>query len=110
MSRLKRGVPLSKKIKYSLLVLVVVLLFKLSFIGRGSFLSVYRNSVRAKQNKQQYEELLTKIDDTNAEIDRLIHDDDYLIKVAREEYGMQKENERVIKLIEGEENNNPTGE
>ncbi len=110
MDRLKRGVPLSKKIKYSLLILVVVLLFKLSFIGRGSFLSVYKNSVRAKKTKQQYEEILTKIEETDAEISRLIHDDEYLIKVAREEYGMQKENERVIKVIEAEENNNPTGE
>ena len=78
MSRLKRGVPLSKKIKYTLLLLVAVLLFKLSFIGRGSFLSVYRNSVRAEQNKEQYEEILTQIDETNEEINRLIHDDYYL--------------------------------
>lgn len=110
MSKFKRGVPLSKKIKGSLIVLVVVLVFKLSFIGRGSVVSCLRNKAIAVQNKQQYEEMLTKIEKTDAEIALLIHDDEYLIKVAREEYGMQKKDERVIKLIESEDNNNPTGE
>lgn len=110
MSRLKRGVSLSKKIKYSLFILIAVLLFKLSFIGRGSILSAYKNSVKAKQSKEQYEELLIKIEETELEINSLLKNEEYLIKVAREEYGMQKENEHVIKQIETEENNNPTGE
>ena len=110
MSRLKRRVPLSKKIKYMLLVIVASLLFVISFVGRGSFLSIYKNSIKAKQNKQQYEEILVKIEKTDAEIDRILTDDEYLIKIAREEFGMQKENEHVIKLLETEEKTNPIGE
>lgn len=109
MSRYKRRVPLSKKIRYMLITAVACLLFVVSFVGRGSFLGVYRNSLKAKQNKQQYEEILAKIDETDTEINRIINDEEYLIKLAREEYGMQKENEHVIKLIESKDNN-PTGE
>lgn len=110
MARLKRRVPLSKKIKIMLLVMVASLLFVISFVGRGSLLSVYRNSSKAKHNKQKYEELLIKIDETDEEIDRILTDEDYLIKIAREEYGMQKEDEHVIKLLETEEKTNPIGE
>lgn len=110
MSRYKRRVPLSKKIKLLLLITVASLFISISFVGRGSILSIYKNRVKAKRNKQQYEELLVKIDETNKEIDLILHNDDYLIKIAREEYGMQKKNEHVIKLLENEENNNPIGE
>lgn len=109
MARLKRGVPLSKKIKYLLSLLVLVLLIKLSFFGRGSILSVYKNSRSAKQSKAKYEDLMIKINDTEEEINLLVNDEEYLIKIAREEFGMQKEDEHVIKLIE-EEANNLTGE
>lgn len=103
MARLKRRVPLSKKIKYMLFLLVAGLFFIISFVGRGSFLSIYKNSAKAKQNKQKYEEILVKIEDTNTEIERILTDEDYLVKIAREEYGMQKKDEHVIKLLETEE-------
>ncbi len=105
MARLKRRVPLSRKIKYMFITAVICLLFVVSFVGRGSFLGVYRNSLRAKQNRQQYEQIMAKIEETEAEIQRIKNDEDYLIKIAREEYGMQKENEHVIKLIKADEKN-----
>jgi cell division protein FtsB len=109
MDRLKRRVPLSKKIKYMFITAVACLLFVVSFVGRGSFLGVYRNSLRAKQKRQQYEQIMTKIEKTDAEIDRILNDEEYLIKIAREEYGMQRKDEHVIKLIKTQENNQ-TGE
>ncbi len=109
MARLKRRVPLSKKIKYLFIVTITCLLFVVSFVGRGSFLGVYRSSLRAKQNRQQYEQIMAKIEKTEAEIDKIIHDDEYLIKIAREEYGMQRKDEHVIKLIKTDEKNQ-TGE
>ncbi len=102
MTRLKRRVSFSKKLKYVLFFVIAVFLFIISFVGRGSFLSLYRNRVKAKQNKQQYEEIMAKIEETDAEINRLLTDEEYLIKYAREEFGMQKEDEHVIKLIESD--------
>ncbi|MBI9032519.1 septum formation initiator family protein [bacterium] len=103
MTRLKRRVPLSKKLKYMLFVIITGLLFTISFVGRGSFLSIYRNRIKANQNKEQYQELLVKIDETDAEINRFLNDDEYLVKYAREEFGMQRKDEHVIKLIEADQ-------
>lgn len=102
MARLKRGIPTSKKTKYLLLTITAVLLFKLCFIGRGSFLHVYRSSAKATKMEEQYNELLTKIDKTETEIDKLNNDPEYIMKFAREKYGMQRADEHVTIIIDSE--------
>lgn len=102
MARLKRGIPTSKKTKYILFAITVVVVFKLCFVGRGSFLNIYRSGIKASKFEEQYNELLVKIDETEVKIDKLNNDPEYIIKFARERYGMQRADEHVTIIIESE--------
>ncbi|HLV33313.1 MAG TPA: septum formation initiator family protein [Chitinispirillaceae bacterium] len=88
-------------LRYLFLLIVAILLF--SLIGDHGFITLYKSNKQIKNLKTEIEYSQNIIDSLKTEIDRLKHDTSFIEKIAREKYGMAKENEKIIKFVEESE-------
>lgn len=88
-------------LRYLILLFVAIILF--SLIGDHGFLTLYKSNKQIKDLKSEIEYSQNVIDSLKTEIDRLKHDTSFIEKIAREKYGMAKENEKIIKFVEESE-------
>lgn len=68
------------------------------FAPRCSLYSYYKIEKKSNRLIQENKKLLQEKAALEKEIDLLLHDKDYLEKIAREKYGMLKKNEEVYYL------------
>ncbi len=95
------------KIFYRWILVLVVLYFlcKILFWGSGSFYSRFASSRRLKSLQGVEERLNQKNKILKKKLDEVNSQGVELEKMAREEYGMQKEGEVIIKFVQEEEQN-----
>lgn len=91
--------------KWGLIVAIVYFLLKILFWGPDSFYSRFESSRRLEVLQKEEQALTQENRELQEELDKVQGEGVELEKMAREEYGMQKEGEVIIKFIqEGNEN------
>lgn len=80
---------------------VVMALAANMFMGDQSFPALYRNHRAMRNLSAQLKSSRNVIDSLRVEIDRLQHDTTYIERIAREKYGMARQDEKMYKFIEG---------
>lgn len=98
-SSARKQIKLDKKhIKYFIIAAVGVVLLIIYLTGPRGTIRLWR----VLDKKQDLENEIRELETTKVELDsiknRLENDPEYLEKVAREEYNMKKEGEKVIKI------------
>ncbi len=83
-----------------LAVFTLFLLVKILFWGSGSFYSRYSSSKKLHELRRIEEKLNVGNAKLKVQYDEMKKGDLQLEKIAREEYGLQKEGETVVKFIE----------
>lgn len=88
--------------KYRLWIVVAVVAAVLYFVlgGTSGVIGLYRMHAELKALEQEIERKNEAIDSLSAKVERLRNDFDYVERMAREELGMAKENEKVYKFVE----------
>ena len=82
-------------------ILILLLFFSLLLIlsvGKRGFIQQYRVRQERKRLEVELESLNKEKEKLEEEIEKL-DDPEYIEKVAREEYGMAKENEKVYRVV-----------
>ncbi len=91
--------------KWGLILAIFYFLLKILFWGSGSFYSRYLSSQRLESLQKKEQELEGENQRLRGKLDQVQGDGVELEKMAREEYGMQKEGEVMIKFIQEDEHN-----
>jgi cell division protein FtsB len=84
---------------------IAALLFLLSWVlvwGRNSFYHAWVGARKTNKLEQSVEKLKAVNDSLSEEVNRLQTNPEAAEKVAREKYGLIKENETVYRFVEGE--------
>ncbi len=89
--------------RWILVLAVLYFLCKILFWGSGSFYSRFVSARRLKSLQEMEERLIEKNQILKKERDKVKSEGVELEKMAREEYGMQKEGEVIIKFVQEEE-------
>jgi len=71
--------------------------------GNQGFLDMYRLYGEDKARAREIAAARAKIDSLNAEIERLKNDTAYIEKFARENLGMARKGEKIVKFVEEKE-------
>ena len=95
----KKQIKLDKKhVKYFIIAIVGIVLLIIYFTGPRGTIRLWR----VMNKKQDLEKEIRELETTKVELDsikdRLENDPEYLEKIAREEYNMKKEGEKVIQI------------
>ncbi|MBN1407039.1 MAG: septum formation initiator family protein [Calditrichaceae bacterium] len=95
----RKQIKLDKKhVRYVAVTAVVIVLLIIYFTGPRGTIRLWR----VMDKKQNLENEIQELETTKVELDsiknRLENDPEYLEKIAREEYNMKKEGEKVIKI------------
>ncbi|MCI5226343.1 MAG: septum formation initiator family protein [Candidatus Electrothrix sp. AX2] len=98
--RQSKGFSLRERRAFRRILLIVLFFggFFLLFAPRCSLYSYYKIEKKSNRVIKENKRLLQEKAALEKEIDLLLHDKDYLEKVAREKYGMLKKNEEVYYL------------
>ncbi len=91
---------MKKLVFVGLIVLTLFLIAKILFWGPGSFYSRYVSSKKLKDLRKVEEKLNAENVELKEQFDEMKKGNLQLEKIAREEYGLQKEGETVVKFIE----------
>lgn len=88
-----------KPVRILFLVLIVAILASTVFFGRNSFLKVFMNKREVAKLEQKVQILKTENDRLRKENHELKTNPEVIEKIAREQLGYQKNNEKVYRFI-----------
>ena len=97
----KKSNPLEKKrpVRIIYLILIVFLLLTTMFWGRNSFLKVYLKHREVAKLEQSVKVLKAENDRLRKENQQLKSNPEVIEKIAREQFGYQKDDEKVYRFI-----------
>ncbi len=95
MPKVHKNPTASRIRKIVLLVVTTVVLVYVTFVGENSIISLLKYKKEVTANKAALEKTEAILDSLNRENDKLENDDRTIEKIAREEYDMQRPDEKV---------------
>lgn len=100
MPRVRQGVPINKKLRFVVTIIFIFCVIYVSFIGRGSFYRLHKVKQRRDKAYKQNLKLVEDIERIDKDIELLKNDAEYIERIGREEFNLQKPNEKVYRIID----------